>query len=245
MSAADAARSAEVAAKLHLLREALAQAGAGAIRLRGADWFAWAAAGADASPLLAGGGGVAELLVTPHEACVLTDETEAGRLRAEQLPDGFSFHIAPWAETELHDTYVLGAAGGATVLSDRPRRAEAPLPAMLRLRRCVLGPDEQARYRALGRDAALALGEALRARCWNAGSSRRCCWSPASGACLCSAMRRPRRRRWGRARCCACARAATACMPAWRAACISARCRTTCRRRSATCCKWKRPGWPR
>lgn len=163
MIANDAARSAEVAAKLRLLREALAQAGAGAIRLRGVDWFAWAAAGADASVLLAADSGVAELLVTPHEACVLTDEIEAERLRAEQLPEGFSFHIVPWAEAELHDTYVLGAAGGATVLSDRPRRDEAPLPAALRLRRCVLDEGEQARYRTLGRDAALALSEALHA----------------------------------------------------------------------------------
>lgn len=161
--AVEAGRAVEVADKLRLLRAALAQAGAGAIRLRGLDWLAWATAGADAGLSLAADCGVAELLVTVDEACVLTDAIDAERLRAEQLPDGFSFHIAPWADTELRETYVLGAAGGAVVLSDRPRADEAALPSALRLRRMVLGEAERQRYRALGQEAAAAVGEALRA----------------------------------------------------------------------------------
>jgi hypothetical protein len=164
---ADAAdgRAAEVAAKLALLREALAQAGGdkGAIRLRGADWFAWLTAGGDASVLQGADCGVAEVLVTRDEACILTDEAEAERLRGEQLPDGFTFHVAPWAEPALHQTYATGAAGGGPTLSDRPQAGEQPLPASLRLRRAVLAAAEQARYRTLGVEAAEAVGEALRA----------------------------------------------------------------------------------
>lgn len=160
-------RAAEVADKLALLRAALAETGAGAVRLRGVDWFAWATAGGDASVLLAADCGVAEVLVTRDDAVILTDAIEAERLRVEQVPAGFTFHVAPWAETELHDTYVLGAAGGAAVLSDRPRygngQVEQPLPASLRLRRMVLQGAELDRYRALGRDAARALTETLRA----------------------------------------------------------------------------------
>jgi Xaa-Pro aminopeptidase len=156
-------RAAEVADKLSLLRAALAEAGAQAIRLRGADWFAWATAGGDASVLLAADCGVAEVLVTRDDAVILTDAIEAERLRAEQVPPGFTFHIAPWAETELHETYVLGVADGGIVLSDRPAKNEQPLPASLRLRRMVLQGAEQERYRALGRDAAAAMAEALRA----------------------------------------------------------------------------------
>lgn len=167
LQATDAGRGAEVAAKLRLLRDALAQGAggghAGAIRLRGADWFAWATAGADASPLLAADANGAELLVTADEACVLADAVEAERLRGAGLPDGFSFHIAPWAEPELHDRYVLGTAGAGIVLSDRPQRDEAALPHNLRLRRTVLTPDEQERLRLLGLDAAAAVGDALRA----------------------------------------------------------------------------------
>ncbi|ALK96127.1 peptidase M24 [Massilia sp. WF1] len=156
-------RGAEAAAKLALLREALAQLGAGAIRLRGEDWFAWATAGG--MPLAPDGceSGVAELLVTPDEACVLTDEAEAERLRLEEVPAGFTFHGAPWTDAELHETYVLGTAGGRPVLSDRPGPNEQPLPAGLKLRRMVLGFEEQERYRQLGREAAEAIGEALRA----------------------------------------------------------------------------------
>jgi Xaa-Pro aminopeptidase len=158
-----AMRGPEAAAKLALLREALAQAGAGAIRLRGDDWFAWATAGGAPVALSGCENGMAGLLVTPDEACVLTDEVEAERLRQEEVPPGFTFHVAPWTEHELHETYVLGAAGGRTVLSDRPGPGEQPLPASLKLRRMVLGAEEQERYRQITREAAEAVGEALRA----------------------------------------------------------------------------------
>ncbi|WP_075795080.1 M24 family metallopeptidase [Massilia putida] len=169
MSTLPDTRPAEVADKLALLRAALAESGAGAIRLRGVDWFAWATAGGDAAVLLVADCGVAEVLVTRDDAVILTDAIEAERLRLEQVPPGFTFHIAPWAETELRDTYVLGAAAGGAVLSDRPRHGngngngEQPLPASLRLRRMVLQPSEQERYRALGRDAAGAMTDTLRA----------------------------------------------------------------------------------
>lgn len=156
-------RAAEVAAKLALLRETLAQSGAGAIRLRGLDWVSWVTAGGDASVLLALDSGAAEVLVTRDDAVILTDEIEGERLRQEQVPPGFTYHIAPWAEVELRETYVLGAAAGAAVLTDRPNHVDQPLPASLRLRRMVLGDAEQARYRALGLDAAAAVGEVLRA----------------------------------------------------------------------------------
>ena len=164
MSVIPDARGAEAAAKLALLREALAQAGAGAIRLRGDDWFAWATAGGTPfCPPVGFQNGAAELLVTADEACVLTDEVEVERLRQEEVPPGFTFHIVPWTEPELHDTYVVAAAGARPVLSDRPVHAEQALPASLRLRRMVLDAGEQQRYRALGRAAAEAIGEALRA----------------------------------------------------------------------------------
>jgi Xaa-Pro aminopeptidase len=171
MSIGPELRAAEVAAKLTLLRETLTQTGAGAIRLRGLDWVAWVTAGGDASVLLALDSGAAEVLVTRDDAVILTDEIEGERLRQEQVPPGFTYHIAPWAEVELRETYVLGAAAAAgavggnngAVLTDRPNHVDQPLPASLRLRRMVLGEGEQARYRALGGEAAAAVGEVLRA----------------------------------------------------------------------------------
>lgn len=161
-------RSAEVADKLALLRAQLAATGAGAIRLRGVDWFAWVTAGGSSAVLQTTDGGVAEVLVTPEEACILTDAIEAERLRIEELPDGFTYHIEPWAEPELRERYVQNAAAGRAILSDRPGNGsgaavdEQPLPNALRQRRMVLGPDEGARYRVLGREAAEAMSETLR-----------------------------------------------------------------------------------
>lgn len=165
-----AQRAAEVADKLALLRAHLAGAQAGAIRLRGTDWFAWVTAGGSSALLQTTDDGVAEVLVTLDQACILTDAIEAERLRAEELPDGFSFHIEPWTEPELRERFVHNAAAGRAILSDRPCRGaalvgaveEQPLPHALRQRRMVLGPAERERYRLLGRQAAEAMSETLR-----------------------------------------------------------------------------------
>lgn len=154
-------RDAEVADKLAVLRALLTQANAGAVRLRGMDWFAWVTGGGSSAVLHAAETGVAEVLVTPEEACVLTDEIEAERLRSEEVPAGFTFHIEPWAEPELRGRYVQNAAAGRSVLSDRPGPGELPLPLALRQRRLVLGAAEQERYRVLGREAAEAMTEVL------------------------------------------------------------------------------------
>jgi Xaa-Pro aminopeptidase len=163
MSTVSLHRSEEVAHKLALLRAELARAGAGAIRLRGTDWFAWITAGGSSAVLLAAETGVAEVLVTPDEACILTDEIEADRLRDEEVPPGFTFHVTPWADVEWRERYVLGAAAERAVLSDRPLGDELALPALLRTRRMVLSVPEQQRYRVLGLEAAAAMSEVMHA----------------------------------------------------------------------------------
>jgi len=54
----------EVSWKLGAIRNALAETGAAAVRLRGSDWFAWATAGASPTVLPTAATGVAEVLVT-------------------------------------------------------------------------------------------------------------------------------------------------------------------------------------
>ena len=156
-------RAAEVAAKLAILRTCLERSDAAAICLRGSDWFAWATAGASNAVLQTMETGVAEVLVTREEAVILTDEIEVARLREEEVPAGFTFHVTPWAQVELRERYVLGLAGERPVLSDRPRNGEQPLPTSLLRRRLVLSDAEQARYRLLGREAAEAMTEVMRA----------------------------------------------------------------------------------
>ncbi len=151
----------EHAEKLTLIRASLAAAGLAAVRLRGTDWFAWATAGASNTVLLTTDTGVAELLVTADAAFVITDEIEADRLRAEELPPGLPLWSHPWAAPQLRDRFVAERCGRGPLASDRPVGAELPLPAALRTARASLGPAELERYRRLGRDAATAMTEVL------------------------------------------------------------------------------------
>ena len=97
-------RAGEVAEKLALLRAVLSEAGARAVRLRGSDWFAWVTAGGSNVVLLTAVTGVAEVLVTVDDACILTDDIELERLRNEEVPPGFTFHAAPWDQIDMRET---------------------------------------------------------------------------------------------------------------------------------------------
>ena len=163
MSDALARRAPQVAAKLALARRWLREAGGGALRLRGIDWFAWCTAGGSSAVLQTLETGVAEVLVTMAEACILTDDTAADRLREEEVPPGFSFHVTPWEDWAWRERFVLESAAGAPVLSDRPRGAELALATSVHHQRLVLSTAEQQRYRELGAQAAEAMSEALRA----------------------------------------------------------------------------------
>jgi len=153
----------EVETKLTLLREAMERHGLGAVRLRGVDWFAWATAGGDSAVLHTTETGVAEVLITPDEALVLTDLIEAARLEAEEAPAGFEVWAAQWWHPGERDRAARDRTGGRPVASDRPTAGEVPLPEeVVRAKRRLL-PEEVARYRALGRDAAEAMTAALTA----------------------------------------------------------------------------------
>lgn len=156
-------RAVEVAVKLSLVRRWLADSGAGALRLRGIDRFAWLTAGGSSAVLLTAETGVTEVRVTAGEAGILTDEIEADRLREEEVPPGFSFNVTPWSDIAWRQQVVVAAAEGAPVLSDRPAAAEQPLSPAARHQRLRLGAEKQQRYRQLGADAGLAMSEVMRA----------------------------------------------------------------------------------
>lgn len=152
--------AAEISDKLAQMRQALSETGAAGLRLRGTDWFAWATAGGSNAVLLAAETGVAEVLVTPENAWILTDEIEAQRLKDEEVPS-FEMAVHPWAEFEKRSAFVQEATSGGTVLSDRPLAAEAPLPNSLIHQKRTLLPTEIDRYRQVGRLASEAMTEAL------------------------------------------------------------------------------------
>ena len=155
----------EVAHKLAQMRGWLEDQHAGAVRLRGVDWFAWATAGASNSHCHAAESGCAEVLVTRDAAYVLTDEAEALRLREEEVRGPWTWQVTPWMQPqqyELREHFVQHAAGGAPILSDRPGLLERSLPVALREERLVLLESEQQRYRQVGQLAASAAADAMR-----------------------------------------------------------------------------------
>lgn len=153
--------SGELTTKLATIRAALTTASVTAARLRGVDWFAWATCGGSNVVILTTEAGVAEVLVTADRAWVLTDEIEAGRLSAEEIPPGFEVWSGPWNDPVARQTFVDSVVAGGGVISDRPWSAERPLPPALVAAKRRLLPEELARYRILGRDAAEAMSEVL------------------------------------------------------------------------------------
>lgn len=153
--------NAEVSTKLELIRKALTETEAMGIRLKGTDWFSWATAGGDNSVLLTAETGVAEVLVTPEDAWVLTDEIEAQRLQDEELP-GFQLHVNPWANAAAREEFVRETTSEGKVLSDRPiPHIEKRLPLSLQLHKQVLMSSELERYRQVGLKASSAMTEVL------------------------------------------------------------------------------------
>jgi len=152
----------ELSTKLHLIRAALGAHGLTAVRLRGIDWFAWATCGGSSAVLLAAESGIAEVLVTPDAALILTNAIEAERLRAEETPSELEIWAGPWNAPSARQAFVDAQVGDGRLASDHPTDGEAPLPTeLLAAKRRLLTPEIE-RYRALGADAARAMTDALR-----------------------------------------------------------------------------------
>jgi Xaa-Pro aminopeptidase len=156
-----ATTSGELTTKLATIRAALESASAVAARLRGVDWFAWATCGGSNVVILTTEAGVAEVLVTADRAWVLTDEIEAARLTAEEVPPGYEVWAGKWNDPVARQSFVDSVVRGGAVISDRPWSAEQPLPAALVAAKRRLLPEELARYRILGKDAAEAMSQVL------------------------------------------------------------------------------------
>lgn len=155
--------STELATKLDIVRAALERDGAVAVRLRGVDWFAWATCGGSNVVILTTEAGVGEALITKEGAWVLTDQIEAARLAAEEVPAGLEVWAAPWNDSVARQAFVDELVGKGKVVSDRPLLGEFPLPVELVAAKRRLLPAELERYRILGRNAAEAMTEVMKA----------------------------------------------------------------------------------
>lgn len=131
--------------------------GVDALLLRMPPNFAWYTDGGDnrvdhASPV-----GVADVLVTRERDYIVTNTIEAARMRAEQTP-GFEIVEYPWYEDAA--PLVADLANGGSVGCDVPGPNVRDVAAAVAPLRWVLDAEAVERYRAVGADAAAALGEA-------------------------------------------------------------------------------------
>lgn len=154
-------RLSEISAKIEQMRSWLQALDAGAVRLRGTDWFAWATGGGSNTVLLTAETGVAEIIVTAQDAYVMTDTIEAPRLKDEEVPHGYAWHVAPWADASVRERFVAELANGATIVSDCPGQGETHLPSTFLEQRYRLLDSERNRYRDVGRRAAEAMTEVM------------------------------------------------------------------------------------
>lgn len=148
-------RKAEVETKLGRLRARLAANNLEAVVLRHTANMAWLTAGASTFIYEATEGGVAQIVVTPDRAYVVTTTIEAPRLRQEEMLADLGFEITaePW----------YGAPKAVESLTAGKRTADdGSFAAELLPLRSVLQPEEVARMRQVGRVAAEAMDEAIR-----------------------------------------------------------------------------------
>ncbi len=130
------------AVKLERLRDLLERRGAASLALTSREALSWLLDGARVSVPL-GGAPVLTAVVAADSATLYVYENELDRLVAEELGDltGFAVHAVPWFEP----------------LPSAAALAEPDVAADLRALRAQLLPEELARFRALGKDAASAV----------------------------------------------------------------------------------------
>ncbi len=132
-----------------------------ALLLRRVSSFAWATCGAASYVNTATTNGGAALVMTPSARHVVTDNIEATRLEQEEklTAQGWDFRVVPWYEVQ--DT-VAELTRGLRLGADGPYPEATDLSDDLARLRAHLTPEEDERFRALGRLCAEAMESATR-----------------------------------------------------------------------------------
>jgi len=138
------------------MRDLLDRAGLGAVVLGQFPNFAWYTGGADNRVDHSAPFGVAQLVITPDRAYVLTNSIEAERMRVEQTPT-LEVVSYPWYEDPASTPRELGA--GQPIGSDGALPDSTDVSAQVALYRRVLDADAIAQYRDVGRLTVAAMDE--------------------------------------------------------------------------------------
>jgi Xaa-Pro dipeptidase len=152
-----ATRQELVTERLDAIRRLLAEREASAALLTSRRNFAWATLGGENHVLLSGEDGVANLLVTPTDAVVLTAVNEAARIGDEEVADlPIGVEALPWPEDGAIDRAARRLAGSEPLDDAALEGAIVPL-------RCVLSGLEADRLAELGERAGIAMDAAIKA----------------------------------------------------------------------------------
>jgi Xaa-Pro aminopeptidase len=156
--------SEEVASKLDRIRGWLEKSRASGVLLSSQSGFAWVTAGARSHISIGESTGVASMLVTPNDACVITTNIEQTRILDEEI-GGLPLETMeyPWhrpgGQREVVDRL---CDGDRAVTDDSGGDLAGAGPDFAELRYTMLPPEVE-RYQRLGRDAAAAVEAACRA----------------------------------------------------------------------------------
>lgn len=150
----------ELDTKLAALDDLRKSEGLDAILLRRSSSFAWATCGMPSYIYIPSAEGVASILVTPDHRYLITDKIEAPRLESEyKLRErGWEFIIHNWFEQPNLIHYLKGKKLGA----DLPMAGAKDLSREISNLRAMLTPEENNRFRELGRLCAQAMEAAAR-----------------------------------------------------------------------------------
>lgn len=149
--------SSKMAAAEALLREKNLDA----LVLRRVSSVAWATCGGSTYVNTAASEGVATLVIKPGEYHLITDRIEAPRLERDEgiAALGWRFHVGDWFAP---NPALAALTSGLRVGADVPLAGAADLSAEVSRMRSLLLPEEQARFRELGRLCADTMDAAIR-----------------------------------------------------------------------------------
>lgn len=131
-----------------------------ALVLRRVSSVAWATCGAPTHVNTAADTGIATLLIKPGEQHLITNRIEAPRLEREEglAAQGWRFHVGNWFEA---DTALAALTAGLRVGSDTSLGGATDVSGEVSRMRSLLLPEEQDRFRTLGRLSADAMQAAI------------------------------------------------------------------------------------
>lgn len=152
----------EFSQKQDRIQALLAERKLDALLLRRVSSFAWATCGAASYVNTATTNGEAALLMTSPGRYLVTNNIEATRLEQEEklAAQGWEFRVVPWHETQES---VAELARGLRLGADGPYPGATDLSGDLARLRAQLTPEEDTRFRALGRLCGEAMDSAARA----------------------------------------------------------------------------------